>query len=138
MSFQEYFKKESEFKEHVALISVGSRSKPMSVYQYYKFRSNLTTALNDKKLFDNLSDIKNIERWNLGEQQVTNKISRYFKLWENLQETYEKFQERLAFNGQAYMGMLYRKLADDTEEILIKEAPYEKYVFIGFWSYKKN
>lgn len=85
-----------------------------------------------KKLFDNLSDIKNIERWNLGEQQVTNKISRYFKLWENLQETYEKFQERLAFNGQAYMGMLYRKLADETEEILIKEAPYEKYVFIGF------
>ena len=85
-----------------------------------------------KKLFANLSDIKNIERWNLGEQQVTNKISRYFKLWENLQETYEKFQERLEFNGQAYMGMLYRKLANETEALLIKEAPYEKYVFIGF------
>ncbi len=85
-----------------------------------------------KKLFDNLSDIKNIERWNLGEQQVTNKISRYFKLWENLQETYEKFQERLAFNGQAYMGMLYRKLANETEALLIDAAPHEKYVFIGF------
>lgn len=85
-----------------------------------------------KKLFANLSDIKNIERWNLGEQQVTTKITRYFKLWENLQETYEKFQERLAFNGQAYNGMLYRKLATQTEALLIDSAIYEKYVFIGF------
>lgn len=85
-----------------------------------------------KKLFANLSDIKNIERWNLGEQQITTKITRYFKLWENLQETYEKFQERLAFNGQAYNGMLYRKLATQTEALLIDSAIYEKYVFIGF------
>jgi hypothetical protein len=84
------------------------------------------------KLFNHLGDIKNIERWNLGEQQVTTKISRYFKLWENLQETYKLFQERLNFNGQAYMGMLYRKLANEVDKLLIKPDKYQQFVFIGF------
>lgn len=85
-----------------------------------------------KNLFNNLSDIKNIERWSLGAQQITSKISKYFKLWESLQETYHQFQERLTFNGQAYMGMLYRKLANEAEELLVQSSIYEKYVFIGF------
>ncbi|WP_299462003.1 PD-(D/E)XK nuclease family protein [uncultured Microscilla sp.] len=91
-----------------------------------------------KKLFSNLSDIKNIERWNLGEQQVTTKISRYFKLWENLQETYTRFQERLTLNGQAYMGMLYRRLANEVDELLIKPDKYDQFVFIGFNALTKS
>ena len=83
-------------------------------------------------LFKNLGDIKNIERWRLGEDRITPKISEYFQLWENLNITYQQLRERLLDQEQAYAGMMYRHLAENAEELLLKNTEYDNYIFIGF------
>ncbi|MCU0444009.1 MAG: PD-(D/E)XK nuclease family protein [Microscillaceae bacterium] len=85
-----------------------------------------------EKLFQNLCDIKNLERWKLGEERITPKVGEYFQLWENLGYTYQTFRERLTSQNQAYSGMMYRQLAENAEQILLHQSPFEKYIFIGF------
>jgi ATP-dependent helicase/nuclease subunit B len=85
-----------------------------------------------EKLFQNLCDIKNLERWKLGEERITPKVGEYFQLWENLGYTYQTFRERLSSQNQAYSGMMYRQLAENAEQILLHQSPFEKYIFIGF------
>jgi hypothetical protein len=84
------------------------------------------------KLFRNLQDIKNLERWKLGEDRITPRIEEYFQLWEHLSQTYHDFRERLLTDNQAYSGMMYRELAENADSILLHKSPYDKYVFIGF------
>ncbi len=86
-----------------------------------------------ERLFQNLSDIKNIERWRLGEDKITPRIGEYFQLWENLHETYQQFRARLLEEEQAYPGMMYRHLAENAESLLLGSAKtHEHYIFIGF------
>lgn len=85
-----------------------------------------------QQLFQNLSDIKNIERWNIHREQITPRIDEYFQLWENLHQTYLQFRERLWSQQQAYSGMMYRYLAENASTKLLNDPNFEKYVFIGF------
>ncbi|MCS6821013.1 MAG: PD-(D/E)XK nuclease family protein [Microscillaceae bacterium] len=82
-------------------------------------------------LFENLYDIKNIERWS-PDRQPTESIDRYFKLWENLATTYQKFKALLTQQGQSYMGMMYRALAENVEHYFLEKSQYEHYFFVGF------
>lgn len=89
-------------------------------------------------LFDYLGDIKNLERWKLGEERITKKIDEYFKLWENLSYTYQHFRTRLLAQNQAYSGMMYRYVAENAQEILLKHPVYAYFTFIGFNALSKS
>lgn len=85
-----------------------------------------------KKLFTLLNDIQTINRWGLEEKNITDKVQKYFTLWENLEKTYQNFQQKLEKNKQAYEGMLYRKLAENVEQYFLQNPNYEQYAFVGF------
>jgi hypothetical protein len=83
-------------------------------------------------LFENLKDIKQIERWRLGEENATPRIQEYFKLWENLETVYHGLRAKLLAQNQGYTGMLYRYLAENAEEILVKHPHFQYFIFVGF------
>ncbi len=91
-----------------------------------------------QKLFANLADIKNIERWKIGEEHITPKIGEYFKLWENLQLVYEKFKERLDSQEMAYSGMLYKMLSENAKPTLTNHPLFEHFIFLGFNALSKS
>ncbi|PWJ57324.1 PD-(D/E)XK nuclease superfamily protein [Dyadobacter jejuensis] len=88
-------------------------------------------------LFDYLSESKALERWQMAlpegktlESQGGTK--QYFALFENLQELYLKFRERLTLQGKAYRGMIYRQLAQNPDFDLKANQKYERIYFVGF------
>lgn len=83
-------------------------------------------------LFDNLKDIKQIERWRLSSENITPKIQEYFKLWENLETVYHALRAKLFAQGQGYTGMLYRHLAENAQQILVEHPHFQYYAFVGF------
>ncbi len=91
-----------------------------------------------QKLFANLADIKNIDRWQISEDDTTPKIKEYFQLWENLQEVYQKFKERLMEMDMAYAGMLYQQLAQHAKERLVHHPDFNHFVFLGFNALSKS
>ena len=53
---------------------------------------------------------------------------RFNDIWKNLGPIYHAFREKLQLRGEAYEGMLYRKVSEK-EQI---EFHYKKYIFVGF------
>ncbi len=84
------------------------------------------------KLFANLADLKNLDRWNVRIEEPSMQMREYFRLWQNLHTVYQGFQERLKSLGQAYSGMMYRYLAENGEALLVNHPEIRHYVFIGF------
>jgi hypothetical protein len=91
-----------------------------------------------KKLFANLADIKNIDKWRIGEEHITPKIGEYFQLWENLQIVYERFKEKLQEQEMAYSGMLYQQLAENAKTRLVQHPDFVHFVFLGFNALSKS
>jgi len=94
--------------------------------------------LDADKVFSLLADIQKIKKWGLEEHQITERIKRYFALWENLKEVYLQFTNYLKQTEQAYEGLLYRRIAENAEEILIQKSPFDFYIFIGFNALSKS
>ena len=88
--------------------------------------------VNASQLFEVLSDVKNIERWRLGDDKVTKRIGEYFQLWEHLQEIYKQFRQSLENQRKTYPGLMYRYLAENASQILLNHPTIQKYAFIGF------
>lgn len=65
---------------------------------------------------------------NFSEEHNTELKRRFLNLWSNIYDIYRTFNERLAAQGLAYEGALYRKVAED-ESV---EFLYDTYLFVGF------
>lgn len=90
-----------------------------------------------KNLFKNLYDIKAIEQFDpeiakAFENQVANS-DKFLKFFEKLPFYYEKLNDLLAEKGFCTQGQIYRHVATHQEEI-IKDLPYEKVIFVGFYA----
>ena len=90
-----------------------------------------------KNLFKNLYDIKAIEQFDpeiakAFENQVANS-DKVLKFFEKLPFYYEKLNDLLAEKGFCTQGQIYRHVATHQEEI-IKDLPYEKVIFVGFYA----
>ena len=70
-----------------------------------------------RKFFSNFSEDHNSEL-----------KKRFLQLWSHFCDIYHTFNDRLASQGLAYEGALYRKVVDD-ERV---EFQHKKYVFVGF------
>ena len=99
------------------------------------------------RLFRNLSDIKSIATDYLTEEQEkvlseffrdfsleNNTVlkERFLKLWEIMQELYERLNKVLTEKGLAYEGALYRDVIEKLEQDALSVDSFECYAFVGF------
>lgn len=84
-----------------------------------------------RKLFSNLGDIREIENWSLGNEQLTEFQVKYIHFWDSLGNYYRDFSHTLINKKKAYPGLAYRYVADNIED-LIKAQPWHKIIFAGF------
>lgn len=65
---------------------------------------------------------------NFSEEHNTELKRRFLSLWSHIYDIYRTFNERLAAQGLAYEGALYREVAENGNI----EFEYDKYIFVGF------
>lgn len=105
--------------------------------------------VNSSSLFDNVRDIKEIDRkfgsltaaqveiikkfWvNFDAQNITNEKSGFLSIWSILNELYNGFRMSLREKSIAYEGMVFRDLAEMSQEKIIASTSWDMVHFIGF------
>ncbi len=86
---------------------------------------------NAKTLFSELTDIKALERWNLGEKPLTEIQKNYLKFFQSLFTYYSRLQKSLLEKNLAYKAMAYRRVAENYDSVK-KAIRWEHFVFAGF------
>ncbi len=82
------------------------------------------------KLFSNLSAIQEINHWYLAAEK-TKMVEDYIKFWNNLEELYTTFNQKLLKQGIGHQGLVYRKAYENMESYL-EANKNNRYIFIGF------
>ena len=82
------------------------------------------------KLFSNLSAIQEINHWYLAAEK-TKMVEDYIKFWNNLEELYNIFNQKLLKQGIGHQGLVYRK-ANENLESYLEANKNNRYIFIGF------
>lgn len=83
------------------------------------------------KLFTDLRNIKDIEGWSLGEEELTEGQSNYNVFWQKLGKYRSALHKRLHENNKAYSGMAYRFAAENIDDLLLNTLDNTIY-FAGF------
>lgn len=96
---------------------------------------NVFTNLRDIHELDDISYLTHEQREmirrffsNFSEDHNSELKERFLKLWSHISDIYHQFNNRLAAQGLAYEGALYRKVATDTSITF----EYDTYAFVGF------
>lgn len=104
--------------------------------------SNIDQNLVDaKQIFSNLADIERLKEWDLDDLrriETEVKLKYYFEFWDRLYEIYTNFRQILLAQNKAYTGMMYRHLAENTQTLLVENAEFEHFVFVGFNAFNKS
>ena len=82
------------------------------------------------KLFSNLSAIQEINHWYLAAEK-TKMVEDYIKFWNNLEELYNTFNQKLLKQGIGHQGLVYRK-ANENLESYLDTNKNNRFIFIGF------
>lgn len=83
-----------------------------------------------EQLFNYVSNIQELNHWKFEEAQ-SDLVKNYLAFWNKLSEYYKAFTARIAKQGIAYQGLLYRE-AVDSIEFYIEKNDHKKHYFIGF------
>jgi len=81
-------------------------------------------------LFGYLTDVKAIELWNPGGKVLTPFQQNYLRFYKSLNSFYQKLADVLLKKRQAYPGLAYRKIAEQSE--FYKSLQWKHVVFAGF------
>lgn len=65
------------------------------------------------------------------EEHETELKQRFLRLWSHFTDIYHDFNERLAKQGLAYEGALYRSVVTNNQETITNNS-YDRYLFVGF------
>ena len=84
-----------------------------------------------RRLFNNLHDIKAIEKWNVETGQPTPFQEKYLAFYQSLYQYYTQLHQRLLEHRQAYGGMAYRHVAENIDS-LVPNKDDQHYYFVGF------
>ncbi len=90
---------------------------------------------NPKSLFEYMSEAEVLSRWKLevpDDYKTSDLANKYFQLFTNIHNVYHALRSRLMNNGLAYRGMSYRLLAEEVNRLILEEASFSKFYFIGF------
>lgn len=69
---------------------------------------------------------------NFTDDQNTELKKRFLKLWSKMGAIYHDFNQRLALQGLAYEGALYREVAESDLSSATQVSDYNHYLFVGF------
>lgn len=84
-----------------------------------------------KQLYENLKDIKVIEHWSLGEEQLTEHQKNYIEFMASLGAIYQHYTSFLLRHNLAYQGLAYRKAVINQEKNEFADS-YHKILLCGF------
>ncbi len=89
--------------------------------------------VDEQQLFDYLSDIERIKRWDLQAGEMSDMLKSYLKMWESLPGIYREFTNQLKRERRVYQGLAYRESVDKLENLLENIiARKSKIYFVGF------
>ncbi len=83
-------------------------------------------------LFNELSEVKALEQWNLGERPLTEMQTAYLTFFHSLFGYYEQLQVRLHAKKTAYKAMAYRIAAEKMRDGDFETVRWSNFVFVGF------
>lgn len=86
--------------------------------------------LDVKQVFKNLRSIKELESWQIDENEYSKSQKRFLEFWERLPIYYEKLNERLEKMDKITAGQAYRRIAEDIN--YIEDRSGKHYIFAGF------
>jgi ATP-dependent helicase/nuclease subunit B len=87
--------------------------------------------VDSKQIYENLKNIKEIESWSLGENELTEAQLNYLAFMASIGTIYTHFQKQLLEKGIGYQGLLYRKASERYKECSVFDT-YEQILFCGF------
>ncbi len=82
-------------------------------------------------LYSNLHNIKEIENWSLGQDDLTDFQKNYLEFMKHLGKIYVHFTESLLSKNESYQGLSYRQAVKTYEESAYINK-YSKLIFAGF------
>ncbi|MBK7669072.1 MAG: hypothetical protein IPJ32_18070 [Sphingobacteriaceae bacterium] len=82
-------------------------------------------------LYQNLKEIKEIENWSLGEEELSEFQINYINFMRQLGNMYEHFTKALLKNSEGYQGLSYREAVNKFENSDYTK-PFSKIIFCGF------
>lgn len=87
--------------------------------------------LSPKQVFRNLSDIKELESWQVDESTLSESRKRFMEFWDRLPGYYEALNQQLNKEGWCYMGAAYKELAENIDRVF-REDKERHFIFAGF------
>lgn len=86
--------------------------------------------LDANQVFKNLADIKEIENWSFGEENLTASQLKFMEFWDRLPGYYHELNTELDGRKMCYSGKAYGHLATNINELFEDEK--SNYMFAGF------
>ena len=87
--------------------------------------------LDSKQLFSNLADIKEIENWSFGNENLTESQKRFMEFWDRLPGYYTELNKVLDAENVCYMGKAYRYVCENLD-VVFNEDKERNFLFAGF------
>ena len=81
----------------------------------YDFNEIDRSLADPDSVFKNLSDIKHIENWSLGREELTEFQIRYLQFMDSLGDLYHLLRQRLLKKGVGWQGLISRRATERTE-----------------------
>ncbi len=82
-----------------------------------------------EKIFNYLSEIKDIEHWSL-KSEKTDLVKNYLLFWKKLYPLYTAFSDSLKAKKVGYQGLIYREAVENLQNYI--QSTKKRHVFIGF------
>lgn len=86
--------------------------------------------LDADQVFRNLADIKEIENWSFGEQELTESQKRFMEFWDRLPGYYKALNAELTKRESSYAGKAFNYLTKNINHLF--EDQQAQYLFAGF------
>lgn len=93
---------------------------------------------NPQQLFDYISEVEALKRWDLTELSRQTSAKTYFERFETIGKVYEGFKKQLLSKDLAYRGMAYRSLAEEFSSFLEEGDQFSYYYFVGLNALSKS
>lgn len=84
--------------------------------------------LNSEQLFRDIHYVKQLEAWEPSEQSL---VTRFSSFWNELSQLYKALNQRLIADGKGYQGLMYRRLAEGTDQQKIENPEWDKIWIAG-------
>ena len=86
--------------------------------------------LDADQVFRNLADIKEIENWSFGEQELTESQKRFMEFWDRLPGYYRALNNELTRRESCYAGKAFNYLTQNIDQLFKDQKA--QYLFAGF------